>query len=486
MPTFNVGPTSPFATIGAAMAAAGNGDTIQLEAGYSGEAAVVTHNGMIISGDATSTGIKLTLASGIATFSLAGTAPIEVRDALDSNGIVGNSGDNVITVRGGADAVDGGLGSDRLVVSYRNATNAITGDSTSNFTEAGTGRLVTITDGTFEHFTVLTGSGADTITTGNGDDIIHGGDGANTISAGQGANRIICGIGADTITALDGGNIINGGDGTNTITSGNGKDVIRAGIGADTIVAGAGADRIFIYGGADTSESGAGNDHLIVDYSAMLTSVTGGVTSGNIAIGYTGEIADSAGNSIGFNGTENFTVTTGRGADDIKTGDGSDILSGGAGNDRLNGSGGNDVIDGGTGNDRVFGGNGSDTISGGQGNDVLTGGSGEDKMTGGAGADRFDFNALTESSISAATRDTITDFNQGVDLIDLASIDAIDGAGSDAFIYGGAFAAGHIEAVQVGANTLIRMNTDGDVQAESTILLINFTASTLTQADFVL
>ena len=103
----------------------------------------------------------------------------------DGNGIVGNDGDNIITVTGGADAVSGGLGTDRLVVDYRLASGAITGNSTTNVAEAGGLGIVTITNGRFEHFTILTGSGADTITTGAGDDIINTGEGASTVTAGQ-------------------------------------------------------------------------------------------------------------------------------------------------------------------------------------------------------------------------------------------------------------------------------------------------------------
>ena len=237
MAILTVGPNSTFSTIADAMldAGTGPGDTIQLESGYSNETATVLFNNMTVFGDATSTGIVLQLTSTptIATFTLTGTAPINVLDAADAdgNGIVGNDGDNVITVIDGADAVTGGLGNDRLVVDYQAAIGAVTGDSTSNFAEAGGSRLVTITNGTFEHFTITTGSGADTITTGAGDDIINTGEGAGTVTAGQGANKITGGSGADTITALDGGNIIDGGDGANTITSGGGNDVILSGVG---------------------------------------------------------------------------------------------------------------------------------------------------------------------------------------------------------------------------------------------------------------
>jgi Ca2+-binding RTX toxin-like protein len=362
MAILNVGPNQLYPTIAAAMAAAAASDTIQLESGYGNETATVTHPGMTVSGDATSTGIILQLGTGIATFFLAGTAPINVLDnAADGNGINGNDGDNVITVTGGADAVSGGLGTDRLVVDYHLTTGAVTGNSTTNIADAGGLGIVTINGG-FENFTILTGSGADTITTGAGDDIIDTGEGASTVTAGAGANRITGGSGADTVTALDGGNFIDGGDGDNTLTSGAGNDVITGGLGVDTIVAGGGDDLITVRGGADTADSGTGNDRLIVDYSSSTTAVNGGVTGGTLAGGYDGTFADVAGtSSVAFHNTENFTVTTGSGNDVIATGDGNDVLNGGAGGDQLNGGGGSDTLLIGLGSDALDGGDGTDT-----------------------------------------------------------------------------------------------------------------------------
>lgn len=373
MAILTVGATSSYPTIAAAMLAAAPGDTIQLESGYGNETATVTHEGITIFGDASSTGIVIQIGSGVATFTLTGDAPINVLDAVDGEGIVGNAGANVITVSSGADAVDGGQGIDRLIVDYRQAVGAVTGNSISNFTEAGGGgRMVTITDGSIEHFTILTGAGADTITTGDGDDIINTGEGAGTVTAGQGANIITGGSDADTITALDGGNLINAGDGTNVVTSGDGADIIITGVGADTIVAGGGVDRITVRGGADTVASGAGVDTLIVDYSALTTDVTGGVTSGNLGTGYTGALSDETGSSVSFNTTENFIVTTGSGNDSVATGDGIDSLTGGAGNDTLDARGGDDLLDGGLGDDVLRGGAGIDTLIGGAGVDTAS------------------------------------------------------------------------------------------------------------------
>lgn len=385
MSVLTVGPNSTFPTIAAAMLSAGPNDTISLEPGYSNETATVTRGGLTIDGGATSTGIVLHLASGIAAVTLTGSAPINLTDAGDGNAIVGNAGDNVITVTDGADTVNGGAGIDRLIVDYRLATGAVTGDSTSNISEAGGSHLVTITDGTFEHFTIFTGSGADTITTGAGDDVIKVGSGANTVTAGQGANVITGGVDADTITALDGGNIVDAGDGTNVITTGGGVDVITTGVGADTISAGGGDDLITVRGGSDTVHGEAGTDRLIVDYSASVTAVTMNAPTGSLA-GYSGTVADLGVNTVSFDGLETFAVT------------------------------------GGSAGDRITTGTGNDTLIGGGGADYLTGAGGADTLTGGAGADMFLYSAATDSN--AAAYDTITDFAMGVDRIDVSALGA--------------------------------------------------------------
>jgi Ca2+-binding RTX toxin-like protein len=497
MATRTVGPNSTYPTIAAAMLHAGPNDLIMLEPGYSNETATITHSGITVFGEASSVGIVLHLAMGISTFTLTGLAPINIFDAADGNGIVGNAGNNRITVRGGVDAVDGGLGIDRLIVDYRHATGAVTGDSTSNFTEAGGGgRTVTITDGTIEHFTVLTGAGADTITTGDGNDIIKTGHGASTVTAGQGHNIIIGGRNADTITALDGGNYINGGAGTNTITSGGGADTILTGSGADTVVSGGGHDLITLRGGADTVDAGAGSDRLIIDYSAMTSAVTGGISGGNLATGYVGHLADTTVNILDFQRSEAFNITTGSGDDHIWTGAGADNLRGGSGQDTLAAGGGSDRLFGGGGNDRLHGGNGNDRMAGGDGNDLLRGGAGGDVLFGGAGADwligglgtdvhaggngadSFVFYTAAEIGIGAA-RDRIFDFVSGVDHINLSAM-------SLSYIGGASFShtAGELRFFSNASNGVLTGDVDGDGIADFALFLHGVTA--ITAGDMIL
>ncbi len=467
MAIHTVGPNSDFPTIAAAMAAAGPGDTIQLEAGYSHETATVLYSGMIISGGPASEDIVLNLGIGITTVTLTGTAPFELHDAADDNGIVGNAGDNVITVTDGVDAVNGGAGEDRLVVDYTLATGAVTGDSTSNFSEAGSGgRTVTVTNGTIEHFTILTGSGADTITTGAGDDIIRTGLGASTVTAGQGHNIIFGGANADTITALDGGNIVRAGNGTNTVTTGAGADIVSTGIGADTIVTGGSHDLITVRGGADTVNAGAGRDRLVVDYSAMTTDVSGGITGGVWATGYVGHIADGLVSVVDFRRTESFTISTGSGNDTLTTGNGSDVLRGNLGFD---------TFVGGAGRDHLFGGGGQDILQGGLGIDVLIGG---------AAADVFIF-ATTDEAGRWARHDQIRDFEQGVDQIDVSGIDAnLNLLGNQFFHFMGSAAFSGTEAELRFAHGIVSGDVDGDGIADFRIEI--GTQVGMSQDDFLL
>jgi serralysin len=82
-----------------------------------------------------------------------------------------------------------------------------------------------------------------------------------------------------------------------------------------------------------------------------------------------------------------------------------------------------DDLDGGPGPETLRGFAGNDTLSGGDGADILIGGTGKDKQTGGPGEDVFQFASIKEIG-KGKKADTITDFEQGPDLIDLSAIDA--------------------------------------------------------------
>jgi Ca2+-binding RTX toxin-like protein len=167
---------------------------------------------------------------------------------------------------------------------------------------------------------------------------------------------------------------------------------------------------------------------------------------------------------------------------------GNDTLIGGNGDDLLDGGGGNDQLAGNAGNDTLRGLAGRDTLSGGLGDDTIAGGVGVDVLAGSFGADVFDFNSVADSQ-PAPNRDAVTDFvrAQG-DKIDLSSIDAIAGAGNDAFAFIGAAAftnvAGQLRFTAANGNTVVSGDTDGDGAANLQILLTGITE--VIAGDFVL
>lgn len=147
---------------------------------------------------------------------------------------------------------------------------------------------------------------------------------------------------------------------------------------------------------------------------------------------------------------------------------------GGSGSDTLTGNETANVLKGGAGQDK---------LSGLSGNDTLDGGLGSDTLLGGTGRDVFDVNSVKETSLGA--RDTIQDFLQGVDHIDLRSIDAIAVvAGDQAF----SFIAARSFTGQAGqlnfANRMLSGDVNGDKVADFQIYVAG--SSALAATDFYL
>lgn len=202
---------------------------------------------------------------------------------------------------------------------------------------------------------------------------------------------------------------------------------------------------------------------------------------------------NEADNSIrGFRGPD---VLHGHGGDDEISGGnahdklygnkGADRLFGDNGNDLLGGGEGNDYLSGGIGDDRLYdpagddvlnGGAGADLLVAGPGDDRLIGGGGADTLLGGAGADVFEFSSVSDS-IAGTTRDFISDFKRGIDLIDLSQIDAntqLVGEQAFTWIAGAKFSgtAGELRYTTVGAtDVVIQGDVDGDGVQEFAVQL---------------
>jgi VCBS repeat-containing protein len=182
-----------------------------------------------------------------------------------------------------------------------------------------------------------------------------------------------------------------------------------------------------------------------------------------------------------YDGSARQTVTiTIYGSDDYIA------LTGTAGADTLTGSSQQEIISG-------LGGN--DNLKGEGNNDILIGGGGADTLSGGSGADIFIYTSIDDSSFveqsdSTANRDTIKDFTQGTDKIDLSAIDANTTiSGNQAFT--GLSPGGNTTSYTTGVlywwtnqynETILIANVDSDSTIE---LYIRITGSiSLTTSDF--
>lgn len=344
-----------------------------------------------------------------------------------------------------------------------------------------------------------------------------------------------------------GGLELTGTAGADQLVGSNLADTFECLAGNDRTIAGAGNDTVYGGAGYDMLIGGAGADNLVgggdKDTASYMLSTSAVTVNLSAPAGNTGDAAGDTYSSIENLAGTNFSDSlTGSASDNrIRGSAGNDTINGLAGDDMLNGGLGADRLDGGTGADAatyvfavagvvaslaspssnsgeaagdtyisienlmgssfgdmlvgnnadniLYGLSGGDTLDGGSGSDTINGGSGRDVMSGGAGDDMFIFAVTTESGTTDITRDIIADFDNGLDKINLARIDANSGvAGNQAFsaIAEGSFTgvAGQLRYVNAGGNTLVRGDVDGDGIKDFEIQVTGLHA--LTNADFIL
>ncbi len=424
-----------------------------------------------------------------------------------------NAGDGEDYVNGGngRDVINGGAGADTILGD--NGTDTIHGDAGNDIIDGGNDDDVLYGDdgddevnGGNGNDQVYGGIGNDLLTGGRDNDILDGGEGNDTLDGGSDNDTLTGGAGSDTFVAGPGAgtdvitDFENGIDkidvtalgiytinamtitqvGTSTIivfnnsarvellntvaTSIDASDFIldtapvsvgtesgetlHLGDGADLVNAGGGSDKVYGYGGNDTINAGSGEDFVdggsgddVIDAGSGKDHVKGG-----------------DGDDWIYGMASNDLLFGGNGADYINGGADNDRIYGGTGNDMLIGENGNDKIWGEAGADTLLGGAGKDQMDGGDDNDILNGGFGDDTMTGGDGIDTFVF----EERMRA---DTIVDFTDGVDLLDVSALGYTD--------------VSQMNVVQVGADTVITFS-DRD-----SITLQNFDAGDLGNEDFI-
>ena len=245
------------------------------------------------------------------------------------------------------------------------------------------------------------GAGDDTLQGWAQNDVLIGGTGADLLDGGTGFDTAdYSGSDAAVTVRLVVGRLAEGGHAAGdtfvsveNVTGSDFNDYIVGSGAVNTLLGGSGNDQILGGLGADQLDGGDGTgDHL--NYVSSTVGVTVDIGGNTASSGY------AAGDQI-----SGFEWLTGSNLGDSLTG--STLAN------RLFGRDGADSLSGLSGNDRLDGGNGDDTLNGGLGNDTLIGGT---------GADIFLF---TDNVFG---RDIISDWEDGLDRLDLRSIGLTHGS----------------------------------------------------------
>ena len=294
---------------------------------------------------------------------------------------------------------------------------------------------------------------------------------------GSGNDTVLGGVENNDLKGNAGADLLDGRAGHDGLIGGSGNDALTGGVGNDSLNGGTGDDRAVF--------TGNHGDYAFVVTAAGLqvTDLRAGSPDGtDLLLGV---------ETLGF-GDGDFAVTSLWGATIVTAGSSAaEVLAvADADHHRLSGLGGADTMTGGAGFDTLLGGGGNDQMDGGLGDDPLQGGAGADRLTGGAGADSFVFAAASESTRAQA--DLILDFQRGIDVIDLAAIDADTTALGDqafSFIGGAAFGhhAGELRLTAVaGGQFQLAGDIDGDGVADLAIRLAVTSATAPLLADLLL
>ncbi|MBN7787226.1 hypothetical protein JYP51_20035 [Ponticoccus gilvus] len=466
----------------------GGDDTVEAGAGF--DTVRYDRNGM-------TSGVQVDLQAGTATGSWNGTAFTDTLSGVESvrgstagaSTLLGDAGDNLLTAGGsqnhyldgrdGDDMLETGDGQDTLLGGDGN--DEIRGFGGNDFIGGGAGNDTI--DGGNNSDTIYGGLGDDLLQGGYGADLIYGSAGNNTITTSSAEHGIVNG-GTDTVVGGEGDDTVYGGwseatqifgNGGNDVINGSvGTDFIGGGEGNDTLLGNGGNDTIYLGLGDDLAGGGDGND--LIFGGAGSNAIYGGLGNDTVQGG-------SGADYIAGGGSGQNILLGNDGSDTIQAGSGADLLAGGAGNDFVYGGDGNNTIylglgddftGGGAGNDLIVAGAGTNRIYGGTGDDTIVSGTGRDVITAGPGADVFVFTSAAAAGIGAG-RDVITDFELGVDKIDLSALGLSFAAGG--FTASGGGEVGYIPGFVVG-------DVDGDGSNDFAIEISG--APALTVDDFIL
>ncbi len=222
--------------------------------------------------------------------------------------ITGSAAANTITGGAGNDTIDGGGGAD--IINAGGGDDSVVTRGTEASIDGGTGSdtLVLLASSTVTAVNFAVAPGTDE-TTGDSVSIVN----FENLNAGA------------MTTALN----VTGSSGANVLTTGSGNDTIRGGGGADIINAGAGNDAVDYWGTEVSIDGGAGTNTLVVRASATLDLSASDQSAGDLATVTNFQNVDAS----GLTTTQVVSVMGSSGANIITGGAGADTIDGGGGAD---------------------------------------------------------------------------------------------------------------------------------------------------------
>ena len=339
------------------------------------------------------------------------------------------------------------------------------------------------------------------VTCGSGKDVVtNSGTIDDSVSLGGGDDTFTNFVKVKTVTTS--GVVAFGvilGDGNDKFFGGNNGEIVGDGNGTDTLKFGGGNDRYDAVGntGSDGLDVIDGGKNGAINPSANQYADTYNASSAASAVRINIDTVfhlDDVVTSFGLNATEAKGSAADIGTTDKITG--FESVFGGMNNDVIFGNAVANYLGGGSGDDVLYGLAGADYLDGGDGVDHLLGGGGKDMLSANMGpgfgdtfVDTFYFRALSDTAPGAANRDVVTDFEDGVDLIDLTGIEAATAVSLTFIGTNVAFTgtAGDLRAVWAGSNsTVVQGDINGDKKPDFAIEIFdNGHTTAITGADFV-
>jgi Ca2+-binding RTX toxin-like protein len=410
-----------------------------------------------------------------------------VNGTYDDDVLFGGNGNDTLSGAGGEDTLSGGAGADTLnggsgndtliggtgVDSFKYDTREFGVDTITDF-QQGTDKIdvsgLNVGDfATLQRFIENDSNGDAVITLthrGYIEKIVLTGVSAASLNASSfqfntsTTNLVVNGTYDDDVLFGGNGNdTLNGAGGADTLSGGAGADTLIGGGANDTLIGGVGAD-LFKY---DSREFGV---DIVIDFQQGTDKIdVSGLNVGDFTTLQRFISSDIAGNALinlGHRGYTEQIVLIGISASSLNAN--SFKYNVGSANLTVNGTYDDDVLFGGNANDTINGAGGTDTLSGGAGADTLVGGAGADILIGGAGADSFKYDSR-EFGV-----DTITDFQQGTDKIDVSGLNVGDFATLQRFI-----------STDINGNAIITLGYRGYAEQ---IVLTGVSASSLNANSF--